>query len=130
MCLDKVEPANFEQSVNESKIITSIFKSYDIRGKYPEQLDDLTARKIGSSIAQFLKEGNPKGEKRCRWRDMRLSSKSLTNALIDGICSTGMNVVNIGIVSTEMTTFAVGHYNYDGGVMVTASHNSAEYNGV
>ena len=48
---------------------------------------------------------------------MRLSSKSLTNALIDGICSTGMNVVNIGIVSTEMTTFAVGHYNYDGGVM-------------
>ena len=60
---------------------------------------------------------------------MRLSSKSLTNALIDGICSTGMNVVNIGIVSTEMTTFAVGHYNYDGGVMVTASHNSAEYNG-
>ncbi len=129
VCLDKVEPANFEQSVSESKIITSIFKSYDIRGKYPEQLDDLTARKIGASIAQFLKEVNPKSKNIVVGRDMRLSSKSLTNALIDGICSTGMNIVNIGIVSTEMTTFAVGHYNYDGGVMVTASHNSAEYNG-
>ncbi|MEK7700356.1 MAG: phosphomannomutase/phosphoglucomutase [Planctomycetota bacterium] len=129
VCLDKVEPASFDHSVGESKISVSIFKSYDIRGRYPEELDDLTARKIGSSIAHFLKEVNPKAKNIVVGRDMRLSSKSLANALIDGICSTGMNVVNIGIVSTEMTTFAVGHYNYDGGVMVTASHNPAAYNG-
>ena len=60
---------------------------------------------------------------------MRPSSKSLANALIEGLCTAGLDVVNIGVVSTEMTYFAVGYYQYDGSVMVTASHNPAEYNG-
>ncbi|MCF6147836.1 MAG: phosphomannomutase/phosphoglucomutase [Candidatus Kuenenia sp.] len=130
VCLEKVEEqSGTDQPKPETKLSMGIFKSYDIRGKYPAELDDLTARKIGTSIALFLKEKNHRTKNIVVGRDMRFSSKSLANALIEGICSTGMNVINIGVVSTEMTYFAVGYYEYDGGVMVTASHNPAEYNG-
>lgn len=130
VCLEKVEARHeTEQSKSETKVSTGIFKSYDIRGKYPSELDDLTARKIGTSIALFFKENNPRAKNIVVGRDMRTSSRSLANALIEGICSTGTNVINIGVVPTEMTYFAVGYYAYDGGVMVTASHNPAEYNG-
>ncbi|HHT9130339.1 MAG TPA: phosphomannomutase/phosphoglucomutase, partial [Candidatus Brocadiaceae bacterium] len=97
--------------------------------KYPSEIDDLTARKIGASIAQFFKEENAHAKNIVVGRDMRSSSKSLANALIEGLCTAGLNVINIGVVSTEMTYFAVGYYKNDGGVMVTASHNPAEYNG-
>jgi len=130
VCLEKVEDqTELEQPKTESKVSMDIFKSYDIRGKYPAELDDLTARKIGTSMALFFKEKNHRSKNIVVGRDMRPSSKPLANALIEGICSTGMNVINIGVVSTEMTYFAVGYYEYDGGVMVTASHNPAEYNG-
>lgn len=129
VCLEKVEPVGFNQAPAEAKLSMDIFKSYDIRGKYPAEIDDLTARKIGASIAQFFKEKNSNVKNIVVGRDMRLSSKSLANALIEGLCTSGLNVVNIGVVSTEMTYFAVGHYHYDGGVMVTASHNPSEYNG-
>lgn len=130
VCLEKVEAQHdTEQSKSETTVSTGIFKSYDIRGKYPSELDDLTARKIGTSIALFFKENNPRSKNIVVGRDMRTSSRSLANALIEGICSTGTNVINIGVVPTEMTYFAVGYYAYDGGVMVTASHNPAEYNG-
>ncbi|HHT9122576.1 MAG TPA: phosphomannomutase/phosphoglucomutase, partial [Candidatus Wunengus sp. YC63] len=121
VCLDKVEPKSFNHSQPESKLSMGIFKSYDIRGKYPAEIDELTARKIGSSIAQFFKEENSNVKNIVVGRDMRPSSKSLTNALIEGLCTAGLNVVNIGVVATEMTYFAVGHYKYDGSVMVTAS---------
>ena len=123
------EPKSFNHSQPESKLSMGIFKSYDIRGKYPSEIDELTARKIGSSIAQFFKEENSNVKNIVVGRDMRPSSKSLTNALIEGLCTAGLNVVNIGVVATEMTYFAVGHYKYDGSVMVTASHNPAGYNG-
>ncbi len=129
VCLDKVEPASFSQPHAEFKLSMNIFKSYDIRGKYPSELDDQTSRKIGVSMAQFFKEKNPNARNIVVGRDMRTSSKSLTNALIEGLCAAGLNVINIGVVSTEMTYFAVGNYQYDGSVMVTASHNPAEYNG-
>ncbi|MDE2215664.1 MAG: phosphomannomutase/phosphoglucomutase [Planctomycetota bacterium] len=129
VCLDKIEPMDFSQSHAEPKLSQDIFKSYDIRGKYPSEIDDLTARKIGASIAQFFKEENAHAKNIVVGRDMRLSSKTLANALIEGLCTAGLNVINIGVVSTEMTYFAVGYYKNDGGVMVTASHNPAEYNG-
>lgn len=129
VCLNRVEPASAGQSETESKLSMGIFKSYDIRGKYPAEIDDQTARKIGTSIAQFFKQENPNAKNIVVGRDMRTSSKSMANALTEGLCTAGLNVVNIGVVSTEMTYFAVGHYKYDGGVMVTASHNPAEYNG-
>ena len=129
VCLEKVEPKSFSHSPTESKLSMGIFKSYDIRGKYPAEIDELTARKIGTAIAQFFKEKNPKSKNIVVGRDMRTSSKSLANALIEGLCEAGLDVTNIGVVSTEMTYFAVGYYQYDGSVMVTASHNPAEYNG-
>lgn len=129
VCLERVEPGNLTQSPQESKLSRDIFKSYDIRGKYPTELNETTAHKIGASIAQFFKEEEPDVKNIVVGRDMRTSSRSLANALIEGLCTAGLNVVNLGVVSTEMMYFAVGHYQYDGGVMVTASHNPAEYNG-
>ncbi|UJS16196.1 MAG: phosphomannomutase/phosphoglucomutase [Candidatus Jettenia sp.] len=129
VCLNKVEPASQSQSDVEPKLSMGIFKSYDIRGKYPAEIDDLTARKIGFSIAQFFRQENSNVKNIVVGRDMRSSSKSLANALVEGICTAGLNVINVGVVSTEMTYFAVGYYKYDGSVMVTASHNPAEYNG-
>ncbi len=126
VCLEKVEPV---QTQTESRMSMNIFKSYDIRGKYPSEIDEHTTRKIGASIAQFFKEKNQSAKNIVVGRDMRVSSRALANSLIEGVCSAGLNVVNIGVVSTEMTYFAVGYYNYDGSVMVTASHNPAEYNG-
>lgn len=116
-------------SQTEHKLSTDIFKSYDIRGKYPSEIDDLTACKIGTSVARFFKKNNPNTKTVVVGRDVRLSSKPLANALIEGICKAGLNVVNVGVVSSEMTYFAVGFYHYDGGIMVTASHNPAHYNG-
>ncbi len=130
VCLEKVEPTSANQLHAESKLAVNIFKSYDIRGKYPSEINDQTAHKIGTAIAQFFKEENPEVKNIVVGRDMRPSSKPLTNALIDGLCTAGLNVINVGVVSTEMTYFAVGHYRYDGSVMVTASHNPAEYNGL
>ncbi|KKO18653.1 MAG: phosphomannomutase/phosphoglucomutase [Candidatus Brocadia sp.] len=129
VCLERVEMRNSSQSHTEPKLSRDIFKSYDIRGKYPAELNDTAAHKIGTSIAQFFKEQDPGVKNIAVGRDMRTSSKSLANALIEGLCTAGLNVVNLGVVSTEMTYFAVGHYQYDGGIMVTASHNPAEYNG-
>ncbi|MCF6159149.1 MAG: phosphomannomutase/phosphoglucomutase [wastewater metagenome] len=129
VCLSKVEPETNSKSGSEPRLSMDIFKSYDIRGKYPTELDDLTARKIGTALAQFFKQENPQARNIVVGRDMRSSSKSLANALIEGICTSGLNVINIGVVSTEMVYFAVGNYQHDGGIMVTASHNPAEYNG-
>ncbi len=129
VCLEKIEPASFKRAHAESRLSTDIFKSYDIRGKYPSEIDDQAAHKIGVAIAQFFKQENPEVKDIVVGRDMRPSSKPLANALIEGLCTAGLNVINVGVVSTEMTYFAVGHYKYGGSVMVTASHNPAEYNG-
>lgn len=104
--------------------MAGIFKAYDIRGTVPDQLDEKLAESIGRAIATYL------GAKTLVvGRDMRESGVGLSRALTRGINSTGCDVVDIGIVSTPMQYFAVGHLATDGGVMVTASHNPAEYNG-
>jgi len=102
----------------------SIFKAYDIRGVFPEQINREIARKIGFALAAYLK---PKSI--AVGRDMRISSDDLFEGLAEGITDMGVDVVDLGLVSTDGLYFAVGKYDYDGGVMITASHNPKEYNG-
>ncbi|MFA5197650.1 MAG: phosphomannomutase/phosphoglucomutase [Patescibacteria group bacterium] len=101
-----------------------IFKAYDIRGIYPDELNEETAYFIGQAYAQFAK-----AKKVVVGRDMRLGSESLSRKLIVGIASQGVNVDDIGLVPIDAVYFSAGKYEYDGGIMVTASHNPKEYNG-
>lgn len=102
-----------------------VFKSYDVRGIYPTDLTIETAYLIGQAYAQLTNT-----KKVVIGRDMRLGSPELATALIKGLTSQGVSVDDIGMVSIDMVYFAVGTYEYDGGMMVTASHNPKEYNGI
>lgn len=106
------------------KINPSIFKSYDIRGIYPSELNQEAAYKIGRVFAEYTG-----ARKIVVGRDMRLSSPALFEALTKGITAQGADVYNIGQVPTECLYFTVGYYGYEGGIMITASHNPKEYNG-
>ena len=101
------------------------FKSYDIRGIYPDQLNEELAEKIGRAYASFLK-----GKKVVVGRDMRPHSKPLFDALAKGITEQGMDVIDIGMCSTPMSYFANGKLKVDGSIMITASHNTGEWNGL
>ena len=110
----------------------SIFKAYDIRGKYPKELDEPKARAIGWATAQFIKNLKKPASKSCNivvGHDVRLSSPALSKQLIKGLLEGGARVTEIGSVTTPMSYFACGFYKFDGSVMVTASHNPPEYNG-
>nr|MBN2277316.1 phosphomannomutase/phosphoglucomutase [candidate division Zixibacteria bacterium] len=102
----------------------SIFKAYDIRGIVPDQLNTDIAYRIGNALAAYLKPTSI-----AVGRDMRISSPELFEALARGILDHGVDVVDLGLVSTDGLYFAVGKYGYDGGVMITASHNPKQYNG-
>ncbi len=113
-----------------------IFKAYDIRGIYPEQLDEDAAWKIGNAAASFLRSllrgyerGQANYQSLCVGHDMRTHSKGLAEALIKGMNSTGANVIDIGMIDTPQMYFAINHLGTCGGVQVTASHNPVEYNG-
>lgn len=101
------------------------FKAYDIRGRVPDELNEDNAYRIGRAYAQFL---NP--NRVIVGRDIRLSSKSLTEALSRGLTDGGSDVYDIGICGTEQIYFATFHERMDGGIMVTASHNPIDYNGM
>lgn len=114
----------------------SIFKAYDIRGIYQEQIGEEGAWKIGYATARFLRSllsgyarGQANSQSICVGRDMRTHSKSLADALIEGMNSTGANVIDIGLIDTPQMYFAINHLGTCGGVQVTASHNPAKYNG-
>lgn len=104
----------------------SIFRAYDIRGLYPSEITPDIVRKVGSALVKFT------GAKTIAvGRDMRPSGNDLCPALCEGIASAGGKVVDIGLVSTPLFYFAVQNYpEHEAGVMVTASHNPAEYNGL
>jgi len=106
------------------EINPTIFKSYDIRGIYPSQLNEKIAYRIGQVFIEHTK-----AKRVAIGRDCRLSSPSLFKALSKGIIDRGADVYNIGEVPTECLYFTVGNYDYDGGIMITASHNPKEYNG-
>lgn len=106
------------------KINPAIFKSYDIRGIYPQELDEKVAYLIGRAFIKYTD-----AKKMAVGRDMRLSSDSLFNSLAKGVADSGCDVYDLGQVPTEIIYFAVGRHNYDGGIMITASHNPSKYNG-
>lgn len=114
----------------------SIFKAYDIRGLYPEQVDEDAAWKIGHATAQFLRSmlhGYDRGMENAQslvvGRDMRSHSPKLSAALIAGMNASGANVIDIGMIDTPQIYFAINHLGTCGGVQTTASHNPAQYNG-
>jgi phosphomannomutase len=101
------------------------FKAYDLRGRIPTELNDDVAYRVGRGYAQFLKP-----QRVVVGRDIRLSSSGLTDALCRGLTESGVDVYDIGICGTEGVYFATFDGGYDGGIMVTASHNPADYNGM
>src|SRR4028118_258550 len=103
----------------------SIFKAYDIRGTYPDQLDEDLARDIGRAFVNHL--GLP-GSRVVVARDMRPSGEDLQAAFIEGVTQAGADVLSLGTVSTDALYFAVGHLEEPGGAMITASHNPQHYN--
>jgi phosphomannomutase len=102
-----------------------VFKAYDVRGLYPSELDEQGAYAIGRS---YVEEFEPR--RIAVGRDMRLSSPSMSRAFIDGAADGGADVLDLGMVGTEMVYFAVGELGLDGGACVTASHNPKEYTGM
>jgi phosphomannomutase len=102
-----------------------VFKAYDVRGLYPAELDERGAYAIGRAyVEQFEPRRIAVG------RDVRLSSPSMAAAVIEGAADGGADVLDIGMVGTEMLYFAVGELGLDGGVAVTASHNPKQYTGM
>ena len=101
------------------------FKAYDIRGRVPEELNEEMAYRIGRVFSEVLS-----AKKVAVGRDIRLSSRPLTDALIHGLTDAGCDVVDIGLCGTEQIYFATSHLALDGGIMVTASHNPQDYNGM
>jgi phosphomannomutase/phosphomannomutase/phosphoglucomutase len=106
-------------------ITIDCFKAYDVRGRIPDQLNDDVAYRIANATAEFLD-----ARKMVLGRDIRLSSAELADAVAAGLTDAGVDVLDIGLGGTEMVYFATGHLGADGGIMVTASHNPADYNGL
>jgi phosphomannomutase len=102
-----------------------VFKAYDVRGIYPGELDEEGAYAIGRA---FVEEVEP--EKIAVGRDMRVSSPAMAESFARGASEAGAQVLDLGLVGTEMVYFAVGDLGLDGGAMVTASHNPKEYTGM
>jgi phosphomannomutase len=113
-----------------------VFKAYDVRGTYPDPLNENLAWQIGYGCSKYLLhdaqvagETSPMMHNIVVGRDMRSSSPSLSKSVIQGITDHGGNVIDIGLIDTSMIYFAVNHLDCAGGVMVTASHNPPQYNG-
>ena len=107
------------------QIKRNAFKAYDIRGKVPEEINEEMAYRIGRA---FVELSNAK--KVAVGHDIRLSGPSLRHALVRGLTEAGCDVVDIGLCGTEQIYFATAHLKLDGGIMITASHNPQDYNGM
>ena len=103
----------------------SVFKAYDVRGLYPQEINEDAARLIGRGFVAYLN-----ARRIAVSRDMRLSSPSIAAAFIEGARAQGADVVDYGMMGTDMLYFAVARDSHDGGVQITASHNPKEYNGI
>lgn len=109
----------------------SIFKAYDIRGIYPAQLNEEIAYQIARAYAEVIKKENPDKEKieivvGC---DMRLSTPSIKEQIVKGLTDSGVDVIDVGLVTTPTFYFSVAFYGFTGGMQISASHNPKEYNG-
>ena len=101
------------------------FKAYDIRGQIPNQINEDICYRIGNATAEFLN-----ADRIVVGRDMRLTSDKFAGAVTEGLIEAGVDVLDIGLCGTELVYFGVKHLEADGGIMVTASHNPADYNGL
>ncbi len=117
-------------------MIGKVFKAYDVRAVYPRPLNEKIAWQVGHAAATHLLASaaaigrlDPMGRTVVVGRDMRSSSSSLRDALVEGLRDGGARVVDVGLVDTPMVYFAINHLDAAGGVQVTASHNAAKYNG-
>ena len=104
--------------------LDAIFKAYDVRGIYPDELDEAIARRLGNAFAHFTGAGRI-----LVGHDMRKSSPSLVDAFVEGATLAGADVARLGLCSTDLVYFASGRYEAPA-AMFTASHNPAQYNGV
>lgn len=104
---------------------TSIFKAYDVRGVVPEQLNPAVAARIAAAVVSVTQ-----ARRVVVGQDVRLHSRALVEAMIDMLVDAGVDVLDVGLCGTEEVYFWTGHSQADAGLMVTASHNPAEYNGV
>ncbi len=107
------------------KLNPDIFKAYDVRGVYPGEVNEEAARAIGAAFVVYLQ-----AKRIGVSRDMRLSSPTMAEAFIDGATAQGADVVDYGMMATDMMYFAVATDGLDGGVQITASHNPGKYNGL
>ena len=105
----------------------NIFRTYDIRGMAASDLPDEVVELIGKAYGTLLGDDKPK--RVTLGRDVRLSSERIREALIKGMTSAGLKVIDIGVVPTPVLYFSIFHYDTDGGIMITGSHNPKEYNG-
>jgi len=103
----------------------NIFKAYDVRGLYPQEVNEDAARLIGRGFVSYLN-----AKRIAVSRDMRLSSSTMATAFIEGAREQGADVVDYGMMGTDMLYFAVARDGHDGGVQITASHNPKQYNGI
>jgi phosphomannomutase len=103
----------------------AIFKAYDVRGLYPQEVNEEAARAIGRGFVSYLQ-----ARRIAVSRDMRLSSPSVAGAFIEGAREQGADVVDYGLMGTDMLYYAVARDGHDGGAQITASHNPKEYNGI
>jgi len=103
----------------------SIFKAYDVRGLYPSEVNEEAARQIGRGFVSYLQ-----ARRIAVSRDMRLSSPSVAAAFIEGARAQGADVVDYGMMGTDMLYYAVARDGHDGGAQITASHNPKQYNGI
>jgi len=108
----------------KTKIDPKIFKAYDIRGIYPDEINEEAAKQIAKAFAKFLN-----AKPIVVGYDMRDSSRSIHKACISALSQYGIKVYDVDLTSTPMLYFAVPHLNADGGIMITASHNPPKYNG-
>ncbi|MCL4393074.1 phosphomannomutase/phosphoglucomutase [Patescibacteria group bacterium] len=103
----------------------SVFRAYDIRGVYPQGVNENIVSRIGYFYVRYFNLKNI-----CVGRDIRVSSFSLFESFLRGAIYAGAHITDLGMISTDMMYFATAFYNFDGGVQITASHNPKEYNGV
>jgi len=106
-------------------ISINCFKAYDARGRVPDELNGEIAYRIGRAYAEFIKPAQV-----AVGRDIRLSSDEIFTALSDGLMDSGVDVLDLGLCGTEQVYFAAFHQQLDGGIMITASHNPVDYNGL
>src|ERR1041384_8866015 len=111
--------------MKDVRINTEVFKAYDVRGLYPSEINEELARQVGRGFITYL------GAKKIAVsRDMRVSPPGLAAAFIQGAREQGADVVDYGMLGTDMLYFGVVHDSLEGGAQITASHNPKQYNGI